>query len=77
MRDRYAQCDETCTADCGACKGARRRCRSCLQLVDVYRPTGTRVLRAAHHHDPPDPHCSTGHTCPGSYGPTDDPREQG
>ena len=22
-RDRYAQCDETCTADCGACKGRR------------------------------------------------------
>jgi len=23
-RDRYAQCDETCTTDCGACKGQGR-----------------------------------------------------
>jgi hypothetical protein len=23
-RDRYAQCDGTCTVDCGACKGAGR-----------------------------------------------------
>jgi hypothetical protein len=23
-RDRYAQCDDTCTVDCGACKGAGR-----------------------------------------------------
>jgi len=23
-RDRYAQCDETCTTDCGACKGRGR-----------------------------------------------------
>lgn len=23
-RDRYAQCDDTCTSDCGACKGAGR-----------------------------------------------------
>jgi hypothetical protein len=22
MRDRYWQCDQTCTADCGACKGS-------------------------------------------------------
>lgn len=24
MRDRYANCDETCTTDCGACKGQGR-----------------------------------------------------
>jgi hypothetical protein len=25
-RDRYAQCDDTCTVDCGACKGNGRPC---------------------------------------------------
>ena len=37
-RDRYAQCDGTCTADCGACKGAGRPAPGTLTLpmtVDV------------------------------------------
>jgi hypothetical protein len=27
--DRYAQCDDTCTTDCGACKGAGRPSGTC------------------------------------------------
>lgn len=42
MRDRYAQCDGTCTVDCGACKGERR------PTADVARePTASRELREA------------------------------
>ena len=35
MSDRYVQCDDTCTVDCGACKGQGR------PMTAADRPTGT------------------------------------
>jgi hypothetical protein len=42
-RDRYAQCDSTCTVDCGACKGKGRPltagaiARSLANATQAYR----------------------------------------
>lgn len=48
----------------------KRRCRACLQLVGIYQPASTRVLRAELHNSPGP---ISRQVCPGSYGPTDEP----
>jgi hypothetical protein len=46
-RDRYAQCDDTCTVDCGACKGAGHPgVAISLDLSDEQVDALVRVLRS-------------------------------